>query len=335
MPRAITKSDPYSGLVSIIIPAHNAALWITRSIESALHQSYKNIEVIVVENGSSDNTTATVEAVEDERLHLFHSETGVSNARNKGIVQSKGEFLTFLDADDWLAEDAIERLIQKTEPDTDIVSARYYGDKPFESYTSKRYEAGSEEYIHKCLYTPTKRGNATGNLYRTSFIKRHNIQFDPNLSHAEDSVFFLSLLLKKPVVLDCEEPIYHVYINPESVTRNMNNDNVAEFRKAIIKVYDLLKEESVQLNNSGYIFALNQLLVILVHGNRDVSVSEDIRHIDKICQLDVFDKAIKDSDISQVNRVHKIVMYALKKKLYYLVYLAIRIRARSNQKENQ
>ena len=324
-----------SGMVSIVIPAYNAENWIKRSVESVLHQTYKNVEVVVVENGSTDKTTEMIETIQDTRLRLFHSAKGVSNARNLGIECANGEFITFLDADDWLAEDAIERLMVLSEPDVDLISARYYDDKPFETYKSKKYEVGSEEYIQKCLYTPTRRGNVTGNLYRTEFIKSNNIRFDPDLSHAEDSVFFLSLLLKNPVVLDCEEPIYHVYINPESVTRKGNSDNVDEFRKAILKVYELLNGRSKALENSGYIFALNQLLVILVHGIKNDSLFSNIREIRRISEVDVFDKALKCSDISQVNKLHKIVMYALKKHLYLVVYMAIQIRARNNQKENQ
>ena len=325
----------YSGLVSIIIPAYNAEAWIRRSVESALHQTYQNVEVVVVENGSTDKTTDIIETIHDVRLRLFHSEKGVSNARNIGIECANGEFITFLDADDWLAEDAIERLMVLSEPDVDLISARYYDDKPFETYTSRKYEAGSEEYIQKCLYTPTRRGNATGNLYRTAFVHNNNIRFDPDLSHAEDSVFFLSLLLKNPVVIDCEEPIYHVYINPESVTRKGDSDNVDEFRKAILKVYELLKGRNKTLENSGYIFALNQLLVVLVHGIKNDSLFSNIRRIRRISEVDVFNIAIKFSDISQVNKLHKIVMYALKKHLYFMVYMAVRIRAKNNQKDNQ
>lgn len=321
----------YSGLVSIVIPAYNAEAWIKRSVESALQQTYQNIEVVIVENGSTDKTTETIKTIQDMRLRLFHSEKGVSNARNTGIECANGEFIIFLDADDWLAADAIERLMALSEPDVDIISARYYGDKPFETYKSRKYEAGSEEYIQKCLYTPTKRGNATGNLYRTEFIRKHNIRFDPELSHAEDSVFFLSILLKKPVVIDCEEHIYYVYTNPESVTRKGNIDNVDEFRKAIIQVYALLKGKSKTIENSGYIFALNQLLVVLVHGIKKNSLFKNIGEIRRLSQIDVFDKAIKNSDISHVNKLQKIVMYALKKRLYFLVYMAVRIRDRNNQ----
>ena len=145
-------------MVSIIIPAYNAEKWIYRSVNSALSQTYKNIEVIVVENGSQDRTNDILTTIEDNRLRVLHSAKGVSNARNLGIENAKGNYIAFLDADDWLGKDAIDQMLSVCDEKTDVVTARYYGDKPFESYQIKRYDPGSEDYFLRCLYTPTKRG---------------------------------------------------------------------------------------------------------------------------------------------------------------------------------
>ena len=326
-------SSTVPGLVSIIIPAYNAELWIERSIKSALQQTYSKVEVIVVENGSSDKTIEKIKTIQDPRVQLLYSEKGVSHARNKGIEQARGEFLTFLDADDWLAKDAIQRLMALVDGDVDLISARYYGDKPFETYTYKRYEnAEIDKYIEKCLYTPTKRGNATGNIYRTDFIRTNDISFHPDLTHAEDSVFFISLLLKHPIVIDCEEPVYYVYANPESATRKQDNDYSEDFRKSIIEVYGLLKERGQEIKNSGYIFALNQLLVLLVHKIYDISFTEGIREIKRVSEIDVYKEAIINSDISHVSILPRLVFFTLKKKFYLCAYAAMYSRARNNHK---
>ncbi len=279
--------DPYGTLstkklVSIIIPAHNAEKWIKKCVLSALQQTYKDVEVIVVENGSTDETWNILEKTKDTRLIILHSEIGVSNARNKGIEIAKGEYLTFLDADDWLAPDAIEKMMGYMEPCVDIVSARYFGDKTYENYKYKQYIAGEKKYILKCLYAPTKRGNSTGNLYKSTFIKDSGIGFDPSLSHAEDSVFFFSLLMKKPVVVDLEEPVYHVVVNLDSATRGSLNIN--DFCLATEKIYKLLSDQDDELKNGGYIFALNQLLIILVHSGKKGKDQRD--YIRNVCSVD-------------------------------------------------
>lgn len=99
-------------LVSIIMPAYNAEKTIVESIESVLRQTYINWELIVVNDGSKDRTSAVVWAINDERVRLIEQENGcVANARNNGINNSKGEYIAFLDSDDLWVEDKLERQI--------------------------------------------------------------------------------------------------------------------------------------------------------------------------------------------------------------------------------
>src|ERR1700694_2704930 len=99
-------SEPH---FSIIIPARNAALYLECCLNSLLEQTYPHWEVIVVENGSTDETLSLAMSFEDTRIRVFSIPgRGVSNARNFGIGQSKEDFLIFLDADDWLAADALQ-----------------------------------------------------------------------------------------------------------------------------------------------------------------------------------------------------------------------------------
>ena len=104
-------------LVSIIIPALDAASVIRNSVESVLRQTYSIIEVIVVDNGSSDGTCEAVQELTqlDGRVRLVESgRTGVSSARNMGIEKARGEFITFCDADDEMTRDAISSLLKRT-----------------------------------------------------------------------------------------------------------------------------------------------------------------------------------------------------------------------------
>lgn len=320
-----TIGEKEQELVTVIIPVHQAEEFIERCIQSVLNQTYQNIEVIAVENGSTDRTLELLKNIKDTRLVIMQSEKGVSNARNMGLRKAHGKYVIFLDADDWLATDAIEIMMVVKEEDVDIVSARYYDDKPFEVYEYKRFESGSEEYIVKCLCTPTKRGNCTGNLYRLGFIKEHDITFDPRLSHAEDTVFLTELLIKRPIVIDLEKPVYHVYSNPRSATREGKEDNAESFCNAISRIYSLLEGTSDNIKNAGYICALNQLLVILV--NSDKNIFEMVRYIIALFQRDVFHEAIERADVSQLNGIIKLVFKLMKEEQYFL--LAVIVKGRS------
>ena len=325
MVESSTNSRIIEGLVSIIIPAHQAEAFIERSVRSALNQTYATIEVIVVENGSTDATLEVTGRIKDPRLIVLQSEKGVSNARNKGIEYCKGEFMFFLDADDWLEQTAIESMMSVAEDDVDLISARYYGDRPFEAYDYYKYEAGSEEYIIKCLCTPTKRGNCTGNLFRTEFIRNHELSFNPELSHAEDTVFFTRFLVRKPVVIDMEKPVYHVFSNPESATRAGKRDNSDEFCKAILVIYEILTGCNSRIRNAGYICALNQFLVIMVNSSK--GILELLRYLRQTSGKAAFCKAMEKADLSQTSGVMKLVYLLIKNKIFLPLAIVIKGRA--------
>jgi Glycosyltransferases involved in cell wall biogenesis len=102
-----------SPLVSIIIPAYNAEQWIEEAVNSCLNQSYKNIEVIVVNDGSTDGTLSVVQQISDSRLKVFSQmNMGACVARNRGFDESQGEYVNFFDADDTMYPDAIEKQIK-------------------------------------------------------------------------------------------------------------------------------------------------------------------------------------------------------------------------------
>lgn len=323
------KTNKYiGGLVSIIIPAYQAETFIKRSVNSALRQSYKNIEVIVIENGSTDHTVEVIESIQDKRVVFLRSDKGVSNARNKGIEKASGEFLLFLDADDWLELCAVEEMLTLMSHDVDLVTSRIFGDNSFEKYVSSKYDTDIDDYIVRCLCSPTKRCRCTGHLYRTKFIKSNNVKFIPNLSHAEDSVFFTELLMHRPVVVDYEHEILHVYSNPQSATRSIKKDVSDDFCTSIEKMYALLSHSSNSIKNAGYIFSLNQLLIIFV--NCRINFFQFVPYMKMIMQKNVFHMAIEKVDINQISGLMKYIFMLMKKRQYLLLVLAVKGRVLLN-----
>ena len=104
--------SPPSPLVSIVMPAYNAERFIDRALESALHQTYANLEILVVDDGSQDRTAALIRSREDPRVRYLHQPNqGPGPARNKGIAASTGTYITFLDADDFYRPNKVERQV--------------------------------------------------------------------------------------------------------------------------------------------------------------------------------------------------------------------------------
>ena len=101
-----------TSLVSIVMPAFNAEKTIVRAIDSVLKQTYPNIELLIINDGSTDNTSEIVSKYRDSRVALINQgNKGLSGARNTGLENIKGEYVTFLDSDDWCEADFVEKLI--------------------------------------------------------------------------------------------------------------------------------------------------------------------------------------------------------------------------------
>ena len=103
-------------LVSIIVPVYNAERYLHRCIDSVLAQTYTNFELLLINDGSKDNSGEICDkyAVKDSRIRVFHKENGgVSSARNMGIDEAKGEWLSFIDSDDWIEPTMYEKMLQE------------------------------------------------------------------------------------------------------------------------------------------------------------------------------------------------------------------------------
>ena len=103
-----------NALVSVVVPVYNVEAYIARCIESILSQTHRNLELILVDDGSLDHSGAICDAYaeKDSRILVIHQENaGVSKARNAGIDQAKGEYLSFVDSDDWIEPDHIQSLL--------------------------------------------------------------------------------------------------------------------------------------------------------------------------------------------------------------------------------
>lgn len=135
-------------LVSVVIPAYNAERFIRRSLESALSQSYRNIEIIVVDDASTDKTARIIESYEDSRIKYFRQEPnkGQGPARNIGIRESTGQYITFLDADDYYLPEKVAREVEylRKHPQCHVVysnALHFYSDRPDRLFLGPRIPA--------------------------------------------------------------------------------------------------------------------------------------------------------------------------------------------------
>ena len=228
-----------SPLVSVIIPAYNAEKYIERTIHSVLLQNYENIEIIVIDDGSTDNTATVVKklANEDKRLHYVHQQNGgVSSARNHGYKLSKGEYLAFLDADDiWLPNNVSKKLAHlQDNPDVGLVhsDAMVIDENDNSLNETKKGKSGwiLDDLLlwnGTCIPAPS-----------SILVKREVVDsvggFDTSLSTAADQEFFFRVAAKYKIGR-VEEVTWQYRMHSQNMHSNialMERDTLLSYQRA-------------------------------------------------------------------------------------------------------
>jgi succinoglycan biosynthesis protein ExoO len=193
--------------VSVIIPAYNTAGYIAQTIESALKQTLKNIEVIVVDDASTDETPVVARSFVDERLKVFvnSQNLGVAATRNRGLKEAKGKWIAVLDSDDWYAPERLEKLLQLPQThNADIIADDLFlirdgEDAPWSTLINESGEniakikqIDPQYFVETDVYgQPGLHLGLSKPLFRREFMLKHEIQYDASMRVSED--FWLAL----------------------------------------------------------------------------------------------------------------------------------------------
>lgn len=215
------KTQPHRPNISVVMPAHDAAEFVGDAIESVLNQSYKNFELIFVNDGSRDETDKIVKSYKDKRIrYLKQNNKGVSSARNFAIKHSKGEWLAFLDADDLWLPDTLATFVENFK-DTDFMFGEYL------------YLGGlnSGKIAKDLTKIPSDRESLLLELINHNLIgiggvcMRRNITnqyFDESIGFAEDYKLWLTLFMKDIRIKKINKVLYKYRIHPDSALHKNN-----------------------------------------------------------------------------------------------------------------
>lgn len=239
--------------VSIIIPVFNLEKYISRCIESVLGQTFQDWKLIVVDDGSDDNTGVICDAYQrkDNRITVLHLENcGVSSARNVGKRHASGEYVYFMDGDDWLAPDAIQVLVELAEKYEADVSA-------FDVYNVDEVGDGVNHIVKACKWTNAGVRELTGaEIYYEFFLwsatlwnklfRREltiSVDFDREMTFGEDTVFLCKVMknVRKAVVTDYAG-YYYLRNRAGNVVSEAINSKALELLQNNRIAFDMLKE---------------------------------------------------------------------------------------------
>lgn len=251
--------------VSLIIPLYNAEKYIRRCLDSAMQQTFSDMEIIVVNDGSEDSSLEICREYEklDSRFCIIDKEnTGVSDSRNRAIDLAKGEYLQFLDSDDWLAPDATESLVYAAKKhDCDLVIADFYR-VDGAVFTEKQHirERGlltREQYAEYMMQEPADfyYGVLWNKLYRRSIIEEYQIRMNLELRWCEDFLFNLSYIRHAIRFTAIQTPIYYYMKRKGSIVSS-------DWKKAnaVLLKFQLLKEYK-ELYQSMNLYEENKLRI--------------------------------------------------------------------------
>lgn len=216
-------------LISIIIPIYKVEKYIERCINSVLSQTYSNIEIILIDDGSPDMCPSICDNYKliDSRIQVIHKENGgLSDARNKGINISKGKYITFVDSDDYIENDYVEFLYKTIlKEDSDIAICSYqsvYGNRMIiKQLEHREYILNSEETLEKMLYQKEFNVSAWAKLYKRELFE--NIEF-PKGKIFEDAFTTYKLVMKAKKISVNLEIKYNYMIRSNSILTSEFNE---------------------------------------------------------------------------------------------------------------
>ena len=294
-------------LVSVIIPVYNVEKYLEKCIDSVLNQTYNNIEIILVDDGSTDNcgTICDEYSKKDDRIKVIHKENGgLSDARNAGIEIATGKFLTFIDSDDFIEDNYIELLYNTLEDynaDLSIASHKVIYDKTImDKSTNEEFSGDSKLILEKILYDDGVDLSAWGKLYKAELFKE--VRYPKDRLY-EDSATTYKLIDLSNKIAVCSKPVYNYVIREKSITNNTFSEKKLDLITSTKEMTDFIEEKYPDLKKAcnrrlmySYLSTLTQLAK---SGDENKKVEQELLNYIKKNKKEV----LKDNRITKRDRL--------------------------------
>ncbi len=314
--------------ISVIIPIYNAEDFLEKCVTSVLQQTEKDIEVILVNDGSNDNSLSICNkiAADDDRVIVINQKNaGVSAARNNGINAAKGEYIGFVDADDWIDSNMYEMLLseaKKINADIamcDVMTVYSNGIQQVDTIT----QLSKNQILEKADFSPPILLEMAGSACRCIYKNYNDTRFPIGVKFSEDRIFNIYAFgfAKKTVYI--KEPLYFRYINKKSAVHRFHTDYFEACIKAA-KEIEIAIEKAWNGDDKYKTAYLRQLIdgALMAVCNYYYKTStftrkERIDSVKKICADSYLCAAIKKAEKQSIkskfilkNRIHFLILYA-------------------------
>lgn len=236
-------------MISVIVPVYNAEKYLHSCIDSILRQSFKDFEIMLIDDGSKDGSSAICDeyAAKDSRIRVFHKPNGgVSSARNLGLDNARGEWVTFVDSDDWIAPTFLELLLESANKNhADICMCDFYFSFRDNDYRHDVYSWRHQGVQGLAEYIESTWTIACASIQKRSLYEDNRFRFPLNIRYCEDFHLIIRLCSKAKIVSKVNEPLYYYRQQEGSVMHNLNKETEADERWAYSDMIDYLKSEGL------------------------------------------------------------------------------------------
>lgn len=311
-----------SALISVIVPVYNVEDYLDKCISSIITQSYDNFELILIDDGSTDKSGEICDSfsLKDNRIKVIHKVNGgVSSARNYGLEQAHGEYVCFVDSDDYVLNDYLINFINYADEDVDFVLSGYMlinSSSRYISSVSKSKCIGKVDLLLSnfsrlyCCYAPY------GKLFKRSIITKHKLLFDPAIYYGEDRLFVFEYLsyVNQVAIIPCVDYCYCRRVGSlVSKTYQFEQEYYA-YRQAINTVENFLNKQ--KLKNARHISLIYSLVADFA--NRVLNTiysSKDSTYRERMSLLENVDISLIGKYAHPVNMKEIFIKYLLLFKL--------------------
>ncbi len=340
--------------ISVIVPVYKVEPFLDRCLNSIVNQTYSNLEIILVDDGSPDNCPQMCEdwAKKDHRIKIIHKQNeGLGLARNSGLAASTGEYVSFVDSDDYLDTHTYEVVLSKINdeyPDACyfshyrlrsdgsllVIKNAYPEKAEISEIKTQLLPLSFGQSLRKPFDTYTIGSSCMG-VYRREFLTSHNISFKSERQYlCEDFIYSIEVCLSARKVTFINRPFYYYCENQNSLTLSYRKDRLEraeilyKYMVSIIKTYNLDDETTIRAKDCyliNMIVCLKQELT-----NKKSSFHSKIQNIRNICQSEITAQITMLYPIWQLPLKKMLLVLALKFKMSYLLFFITNMRLMKN-----
>ncbi len=332
--------------ISVIVPVYNAEKTIKRCVDSIIEQTLENIEIILINDGSTDQSIKILKELQkkDNRVILINKKNeGVSATRNYGLKIARGEFIGFIDSDDIIEKNMFEELYNQINSNLiDIVMCKFkifYNKNIIKEnffLNTNSHDQLKKEIIlnmigleneEKFNKLNTIMGSVWRSIYRKDVIINNNILFDNDISYSEDLIFNLKFMTKCKELRVINKYLYKYFIYDTSLSKSFSPNSIIESKKSLSIILKIANENNIDIiSDRRLYFAYFRYLISILNNIVNSCSKDKVRLISKLLNDKEFINGLNHIEYRKLNKKNKFYYFIFKSKNKLAIYTYIFIK---------